>query len=82
VEQELLTLPEHMSSPEFTWWVGKRMVNYYIWHHGALFFVSKPNSIIEEMVEYNKRSQRFYIKSKNQSQKCHHRKNNQVVQER
>jgi hypothetical protein len=54
--------------------VGTRMVNYYVWHHGALFFVSKPNSIIEEMVEYNKRSQSFNIKSKSKSQKCHHRK--------
>ena len=58
-EQELLTLPEQMSSSEFTWWVETRMVNYYIRHHGALFFVSKPNSIIEEMVEYKKKKSKF-----------------------
>jgi hypothetical protein len=29
---------------------GTTMVDYYIWHHGALSFVSKPNSnIIKEM---------------------------------
>ena len=37
-------------APEFTVVGGTRMVNFYIWHRGAIFFVSKPNSnIIEEM---------------------------------
>jgi hypothetical protein len=37
-------------APEYTVVDRTRMVNYYIWHHGAICFVSKPNSnIIEEM---------------------------------
>ena len=82
VEHELLTPPEHLHSP---WWVGKMMVNYCIWHSGALYLSQnqisasskKSKKIIKEVKIDN-----FNIKSENQSQKCHHRKNNQVVQQR
>jgi hypothetical protein len=35
------------------WWVGIRMVNYYTWHHGALY-VSKPKSNVVQSKKRNK----------------------------